>query len=126
MTDTRSSSSFAKVSAILASAYSEVSRSITGLTLSLFGPTRLRASLTKLLGSGAKRGVGLPGGPGPSGAEEIEGGTARAGELVGPGRELARVDSRDARRELCLEGRHLVARERSRDDGVGSLEEVVD
>src|SRR5207248_11710466 len=59
-------------------------------------------------------------------ADEVERRAAVAGELARCRRELAGVDSSDRRRQLPLEHGQLEPHERSRDDRVRPLEEVVD
>src|SRR5437763_14374078 len=95
------------------------------------GPTRLRASWTKLRGTasdgseGAFRVAVRAAQPGAR-TDDVEGGAARADVLVRHRSELARVDPCDCCTQLRLELLHLLESEARRDDCLRPLEEVVD
>src|SRR4051794_26565844 len=125
MTEISSSSGVWKRSAIFASACSTASRSITGSIRAFFGPTRRRASRTKLRGTAElERGRRAPQ-PRPS-TDEVERGAARTRELARRRPELACLDPLDAGRQLAFELLDLILHEGRRDDRVRALEEVVD
>src|SRR3954471_19467115 len=126
MTETNNSSDEPNLSAIAASACSTASRSMIGRMRCFRGPTRLRASATKLRGTAELderlRGAAPQARPG---ADEIERRARRAREVTRRRAELSGLDPLDPGRELRLEHGDLVALERRRHDRVGALEEVV-
>src|SRR5438093_5579190 len=132
ITATSSSRSHRDLSAMVASGYAAARRSMIGRMRARFGPTRLRASLTKLRGparlNGCERafGVTIATTEPRSCADDVERRTARADELVRRRAKIAGVDARDRGAEFGLELLHLFQAKRRRDDSVGPLEEVVD
>src|SRR5437868_7895470 len=101
---------------------SSASRSTIGRMRTRFGPTRLRASATKLRGTDE---LGRRLAQADPRADEIERRAPRARELARRRPELARLDARDRDGELRLQLAQLAARERRRHDGVRALEELV-
>src|SRR5436305_4040690 len=89
-----------------------------------FGPTRLRASATKLRGTDGEIGRRLA--QAHPRAHEVERGAAGACELARRRPELARLDAPDCGGELRFQVAQLLARERRRHDRVRTLEELVD
>ena len=114
ITETSSSSGLRNVSAIVASACSTASRSMIGRIRSRFGPTRFRASLTKLRGNELERVARLT--QARACADEVERRAAGACELARRRPELAGLDPRDRGRELRLELGDVGERERRRFD----------
>src|SRR3954453_6517024 len=98
--------------AIAASAWSIASRSMTGRMRCFFGPTRLRASWTKLRGTQLEGAHGLA--EAHTGTHEIERRAGGACKVAGRRPELAGVDARDAGRQLGFERPDLGAVEHRR------------
>src|SRR5687767_5623860 len=115
MTETSSSSSFRKVSAIVASSCSTSSRSTIGTIRARFGPTRLRASKTKLRTVQAW-----------AGADEVERRARGAGVVARRRAKSASLNRGDLHRQLCLECRDVLDAERRAHRLVRALEELVD
>src|SRR5947209_2601195 len=122
MTDTSSSSGLRNVRAMAASWCSSASRSTIGRMRARFGPTRLRASATKLRRTDELWGrLAQP----HSRAHEVERRAPGARELARRRSELAGLNPRDRHGELGFQLAQLVARERRRHHGVRTLEELV-
>src|SRR4051812_14669588 len=124
MTEISSSRGLRNFNAIAASACSIASFSTIGRMRCFFGPTRFRASRMKLRGTQLEGAHGLA--EAHSGADEIERRARGAREVARRRTELTCVDARDPGRQLGFERLDLRQAERPRDDGVRTLEEVVD
>src|SRR5947209_1878403 len=109
----RSSTGLPNRSAIFASACSTASSSMIGRMRSRFGPTRFRASLTKLRGNERRRLAETR-----ARADEIESRAAGARELARRRAELSGLDPGDRGGELLLE-RGRVGQREARLDRLG-------
>src|SRR5215204_4464260 len=100
---------------MVASGCAAARRWMIGRIRSRFGPTRRRASETKLRATQVW-----------TGADEVERRAGRARVLTRRRPELPRLDRRDRAGQLLLQDRRLIGLVRRRYELVGTLEELVD